>query len=154
MSQRASAFLALRNCSGAMKCGVPRPRPVLVRFRSASISLTSPRSASLATPSGVTRMLSGLTSRWTRFCLWARCRPWATWAMMRMASASGMRAVAVDPLAQRFALDELHDQIRRRAGFAVVQGADDVGMVEPAGGAELLLEALEQTWRCWPCGPA
>ena len=60
MSQRTSAFLALRNCSGAMKCGVPRPRPVRVRFRSPSTSLTSPRSVSLATPSRVDQDVVGL----------------------------------------------------------------------------------------------
>ena len=47
-------------------------------------------------------------------------------------------------LAERFALDELHDQVGRVAVVAVVEGADDVGVVEPAGGAELLLEALQQ----------
>ena len=62
-SHRTSAFLALRNCSGAMKCGVPRPFPVRVRFSSPSTSLTSPRSVSRATRSAVSRMLSGFTSR-------------------------------------------------------------------------------------------
>ena len=62
-SARASASRALRNCSGAMKCGVPKPLPVRVRFRSPPKSLTKPMSVSRAIPSKFTKILSGLTSR-------------------------------------------------------------------------------------------
>ena len=56
----------------------------------------------------------------------------------------GNGAVALDPLAERLAVNELHDEVRGVSRLAVVDGADDVGVVEPAGGAELLLEALQQ----------
>ena len=42
-------------------------------------SMANPKSSSLAWPSGMTRMLEGLMSRWTRPCLWASDRAEATW---------------------------------------------------------------------------
>src|SRR2546421_665288 len=44
-SQRASTFLALAGCSGAMKCGVPRPRPLEGRAASLSQTLAMPEAA-------------------------------------------------------------------------------------------------------------
>ena len=56
----------------------------------------------------------------------------------------GQRAGAIDPLAKRFAMNVFHDQEWRVAGAAIVDRLDDVGMVDQAGDAEFLLEALEQ----------
>ncbi len=64
--------------------------------------------------------------------------------MSRIASASGNAPVPLDPLAERFAVHELHHQERVRAGAAEVDRPDDVGVVELLGRLELLLEALEQ----------
>ena len=126
MSQRTSAFLALRNCSGAMKCGVPRPRPVLVRFRSVSVSLTRPRSASLATPSRRDQDVVRLDVAVDEVLLVGPVQPLGHLGDDADGLRLGHRPVALDALAERFALDELHDQIGRVAGVAVVEGADDV----------------------------
>ena len=52
--------------------------------------------------------------------------------------------VALDPLAQRLAVHELHDQERVRAGAAVLDGADDVGVFQHPRGGELALEPLQE----------
>ena len=58
-------------CAGAMKCGVPSPCAGRDRSAPSSKSFASPKSASLATPSARTRMLSGFTSRWMTRPAWA-----------------------------------------------------------------------------------
>ncbi len=45
---------------------------------------------------------------------------------------------------QRFALQILHDQIVEAAGLADLEGADDVGVLEPHGQLGLALEAAEE----------
>ena len=144
MSQRMSAFLALRNCSGAMKCGVPRPRPVRVRFRSASSSLTSPRSAQLGGAVRRHHDVVRLDVAVDQVHLVGAVQPLGHLGDDADRLGLGQPPVALDLLAQRLPLDELHHQIGDAAGLAEVEGADDVRVVQPAGGVELLLEALDQ----------
>jgi hypothetical protein len=52
-------------------------------------------------------------------------------------------AALVDDAAQALALHQLHRQVVEAAVAAVIHHLDDVGMVQPQGGPELLLEALQ-----------
>ena len=57
-----------------------------------------------------------------------------------MRSGSGPPA---DALAQRLALEQLRDDVRRAVSRADVEDREDVRMVERRGGARLLLEAAQ-----------
>ena len=51
-------------------------------------------------------------------------------------------ALAAEPVAQRFALDERHGEPQLAGRFAGVEHGQDVGMLEPGGEVDLALEAL------------
>ena len=71
-----------------------------------------PKSVTLATPSAVIITLAGLTSRWTRPCSCASCRPQANWmAVSRIASRVARRRVA-DGVPEGAAVHELGEDAR------------------------------------------
>ncbi len=74
--------------SGARYAGDPVTRPVRVSVRSAT-ARAIPKSDSFTSPSSPTRMLDGLTSRWTTVAAWAAASASATLARIG-AAASGV----------------------------------------------------------------
>ena len=50
--------------------------------------------------------------------------------------------LAVEPVPKRFALDERHDVVEQALGLARVVEAEDVGMLEGGGDADLAEEAV------------
>src|SRR6476646_10630640 len=78
---------------------------------SRSENFASPKSRIFANPSFVTMTFSGLRARWER--------------------------ARVEDLPQRSAVDELHDDERRRGRLADLVDRDDVRMVQSRGGAGL-----------------
>ena len=107
------------------------------------VSRARPMSASFATPSVVIMMFLGLTSRWIRPWAWACSRAWQTWMMISMRLLLAEDLAVGEIVGDGLALDVLHDEVVVAAGLADVDGLDDVGVVELAGGLAFLVEALD-----------
>ena len=92
-----------------------------------------PKSVSRTRPSGVSRMLPGLTSRWTKPARWA-----ASSAPATPADVDGeLRAEAllpVEQLAQTLAVDELHHYGLAAVVLEHVVDGDDVRVIQPGDG--------------------
>ena len=124
MSDRASAGSPL-TCSGAMYPTVPRRVPASVAFAivgdfvsspaATARCFASPKSRIFARPSFVRTTFSGLRSRWTIPLSCAAARPRAICDAEVHGLSHGQSARG-DPLAQRLALDELHDEDVARRG--------------------------------------
>ena len=100
------------------------------RRRRRATSLATPKSSSFGVPSRVTRMLSGLMSRWTTRFSCAYCTPAQTVRNSCEPLVDRqplLVAVAID----RHALDELHHEVRLAVGGrAAVQQPRDVRMIQ------------------------
>ena len=70
-SLRASSARSPAACSGLIYAGVPTAKPVWVSPSSPASARAMPKSATSVLPSVVSRMFSGLMSRWTTPCWWA-----------------------------------------------------------------------------------
>ena len=90
------------------------------------------------------RMLWGLTSRWTMPAAWAASSAPATWPSSSTASAGGSGPVGGDPALQVAALDQPHRDDQLAVLLAGVVDGDDVGVVEPGGEARLAQEPLAE----------
>ena len=97
---------------------------------------------SSAKPSRVTITFSGFRSRWTIPASWARARASASWAARATVRRSGSGA-RIEELAQRPAVDELHDDEGRLGILADLVDRDDRGVVQGRGRPRLRLEAGE-----------
>ena len=101
-----------------------------------------PKSVSRTRPSAVTRMLPGLTSRWTKPAWWAAS------SAGRDARADVDRQLGAEPglhveqLAQALAVDELHDDGLAALVLEDVVDGDDVGVGQAGDGDGLAAEAL------------
>ena len=97
MSLRASTLLPSA-CSGEKYAAVPMTAPVWVRLSSVLTARAMPKSVTFTSPSGVMRMLPGLTSRCTTPWRWANARAAAVPAPIRAiwfgASFCGSRSTA------------------------------------------------------------
>ena len=117
------------------------PRITLVEVILASATArTSPKSAILTSPSSEISTFSGLTSRCTRP---GAVRDRETAEHRRQHRGDGVRrhrAALAQQLAQRAALDELHDQERMLAVDALVVHGDQAGVLQPRDRAGLALE--------------
>ena len=131
-------------------CPAPRPR----RSRaprsatgsasplSACVSFARPKSRIFTWPSFVTNTFSGFRSRWTMPFSWAAASPRAIWAPISTALRTGS-APPADAFAQRLAFEQLRHDVRGALVVTRVVDREDVGMVEQARGARLLLEAAQ-----------
>ena len=98
-----------------------------------------PKSASHG-PSGSSRMLAGVTSRWTSPAAWAASSPAAIAATSRRPSSTGERA-GRDPVGQRPVARERHGQVAAPLALAVVEDRHHGGVAHRAEGVALALEA-------------
>ena len=102
-----------------------------------------PKSSSRGSPSAVTRMLDGLTSRWTicRSCACASASH--TWTKSESRD-STLEPVADAVLGDRLALDVLHREVRQAVlGDAAVEQARDARVVERREDLPLLAEPAD-----------
>ena len=104
--------------------------------------LARPKSRTLATPLSVTKMLAGLTSRWT---MPASCADFEGVGELHrhLDQLVGRELPPDQPLLERRSLQQLHDQKRLSLVLTEVVDGADVGVVERRGGARLALKALE-----------
>ena len=90
-------------------------------------------------PSRVTKRFSGLRSRWTTPRACAAASPRAIWTakVHRLARGDGAGRKA---LPQGLAFEKFLDEVEAALGFADVEDAHDVGMVQAAGRARFLFQ--------------
>ena len=149
--RRAARAPARATCS--RRCRARCPRSVSGRAWASSavsasssgrsaVSLARPKSRILTRPSRVTKTFSGFRSRWTMPLSCAAARPLRDLAGVVDGLAMRQRRCA-DARAQRLALEQLRDDVRRALVAADVVDGEDVGVIERAGGARLLLEAAQ-----------
>ena len=139
-SQRAST-VSPRACSGAMYAGVPTMTPGCVsadvvgrRAGQAEVEdldararlrrVGSPRSS---------QTLAGLMSRWIRPRSWAAASPRRSPGRCAAPPPSGSSALALEPVVERLALEELHGQERDAAILADLVDGDDVIVLDWRG---------------------
>ena len=79
--------------------------------RPGCVSWARPKSRIFTRPSRVTKMFSGLRSRWTMPFSWAAARPWAVWIAYSTALRARHRP-PLEPRPQRLALQQLGDHVR------------------------------------------
>ena len=103
-----------------------------------------PKSVTFTRPSSWTSTLLGFTSRWTRPRACAAASASATCARDVGGARRRQRAVQVDGLAQRRALDQLHHDVGDAVVLAGVVGGDDVGVGHRGRGHGLAAEAGAQ----------
>ena len=101
-----------------------------------------PKSRILTRPSLVMNRLSGFRSRWTMPLSCAAARPSADLARVVDRLARRQRA-SLQTAAERFALEQLGDDVGRAGVGADIVDGQDVRVVELPGGARFLLEALQ-----------
>ena len=147
MSDRASGTSPC-TCSGDMYPRVPRIDPGSVGYErvtasalpsSADVCLARPKSRILMRSSAVTKMFSGLRSRWTTPCVCAAARPSAT----KAANLDGLlprQPAACQPPPERFALQELGDQVPDAVVGPDVVDREDVRVGQRGDGARLALK--------------
>ena len=125
-----------------MYCGVPAMMPQRVSDTS-SAARARPKSVSTArsTPFS-SRMLAGFTSRCTRPCSWAAASPAAACMPMRRISLSSSRPCAAEPLGQRLAGHQRHDQKRQPPAGLHLVDRQHVGMHHGRGRLGLAGESL------------
>ncbi len=109
-----------------------------------STSRATPKSVSRARPSGVTRMLAGLTSRCTTLRSWACCSAPSTSAASRTMCPAATPAPVAQVLGQRLPLHQLPHQVERLGVLAPVEQRDDRGVVQAARRAHLRVHARGQ----------
>ncbi len=129
--------------------GAVSGRVALPGRRSTGSSRT-PKSSSFGVPSAVTRMLSGLMSRWTTRFWWAYWTPLQTRTNSSSRSATDSRAlvaVGVDA----YAVDVLHDEVGLAGGrAAAVDQPGDVAMIEIGQGLPFAAETVDDAGRVGP----
>ena len=109
-----------------MYCGVPATTPLWVRLAS-SAARARPKSVSLTRSMPFSsRMLAGLTSRWTSPWAWAAARPAAVCMPIRRISGSSSGPVPVEPVLERAAGHVLHDEVGQPGRLVDGVDGDDV----------------------------
>ena len=93
-------------------------------------------------PARVRKMFSGFRSRCTRSGRVRRHQA-ARHVHADPPDVLGGQRPARDPRAQRFAVEQLHDEIRPPVEHADVKEPDDVGMIQRRGDARFLHEAFD-----------
>ena len=153
-SARRSIF-SDRACSGAMYATLPLSCPVRVTARR-DAARAMPKSVMRETPSTLTRMLCGDTSRWTisserpssSVPSWAACSPASASSTMRTATRGGdlllLLRGAVEEVPGRVALHVLHDEVVPGVGRPDLEDGDDVRVVDARGEAGLVEEHLDE----------
>ena len=145
MSARWSTRCESSACSGAMKSMVPMYMPLWVS-RPAAVLLNGlagvddPGQSQVEhadRPARVEHQVAGLMSRWTIPWAWAASRPRAAWIRQSMAWRTGSGPRLADDAVEVASLDVVHDQEMDAAVFVGVEGGDEVGVLEPAGGLDL-----------------
>ena len=129
-----------------MYAGVPSRAAALETLERSPRSLATPKSSritrSVSLPgSRARKMLSGLRSRWTMPSAWAALSAEAAGPMMATASAVDSRPRRARPLAQRLALQVLHQEVGQPVAQAAhVDDVDDVAVADGVDGAGLVLK--------------
>ena len=101
-----------------------------------------PKSVSSTRPSAVTRMLPGLTSRWTKPAWWAASSADGDARADVDRQLGAQPGLHVEQLAQALAVDELHHDGLAALVLEDVVDGDDVGVGQPGDGDGLAAEAL------------
>ncbi len=103
-----------------------------------------PKSMIFSPPVDSIRMFWGLMSRWMTPTSWAAASPAQICLAIRRPTGVGEDVARLDQLLQGQALDELHRDVAQPARIAEVVRAEDVGVRDPPGEPDLLLEAVEE----------
>ena len=90
----------------------------------------------------MSRMFSGLMSRWTTPCWWAYSSAAGRLGGDPERGVHRELPLPAEPVAEALALDERHGEPEPAVGLARVEHGEDVRMLQPGGEADLPLEPL------------